>query len=46
MGRSIPSTSGRTVVWHLDFASLRVGGQFTTPDANTPPLDWTIVGPK
>ena len=39
-------TSGRSVVWHLDFASTRVSGQFTSPDSNTPALDWTIVGPR
>ncbi len=39
-------TSGNQVVWHLDFNSTRVHGQFTNPAANTPALDWTIVGPR
>ena len=39
-------TSGNQVVWHLDFASNRVHGEFTNPSANTPALDWTIVGPR
>lgn len=39
-------TSGSQVAWHMDFASTRVFGQFTSPAANTPPLDWTIVGPR
>ncbi len=39
-------TSGNQVVWHLDFNSTRVHGQFTNPTANTPALDWTIVGPR
>jgi hypothetical protein len=34
------------VVWHLDFNSTRVHGQFTSPLANSPALDWTIVGPR
>ena len=39
-------TSGNQVVWHLDFNSTRVHGQFTNPAANTTPLDWVIVGPR
>jgi Zn-dependent metalloprotease len=39
-------TSGNQVVWHLDFNSTRVHGQFTNPTANTPALDWVIVGPR
>ncbi len=39
-------TSGNQVVWHLDFNSTRVHGQFTNPTANTTPLDWVIVGPR
>ena len=39
-------TSGNQVVWHLDFNSTRVHGQFTNPAANTPALDWVIVGPR
>ncbi len=38
--------SGNQVVWHLDTASRRVHGEFTNPTANTPPLDWSIVGPR
>jgi len=46
-------TSGNQVVWHLDFNSTRVHGQFTNPVANPfspdepdAPLDWVIVGPR
>jgi hypothetical protein len=39
-------TSGNQVVWHLDFNSTRVHGQFTNPTANSPALDWVIVGPR
>ena len=39
-------TSGNQVVWHLDFNSTRVHGQFTNPAANTPALNWVIVGPR
>lgn len=39
-------TSGNQVVWHLDFNSTRVHGQFTNPASNTPALDWVIVGPR
>ena len=39
-------TSGNQVVWHLDFNSTRVHGQFTNPTSNTPALDWVIVGPR
>ncbi len=39
-------TSGNQVVWHMDFGSTRVHGEFTNPTANTPALDWTIVGPR
>ncbi len=39
-------TSGNQVVWHMDFGSARVHGEFTSPAANTPALDWTIVGPR
>ncbi len=39
-------TSGNQVVWHLSFASSRVHGQFTIPPANTPALNWVIVGPR
>ncbi len=39
-------TSGNQVVWHMDFASTRVHGELTSPPANTPALDWTVVGPR
>ncbi len=39
-------TSGHQVVWHMDLGSTRVFGEFTNPPANTPALDWTIVGPR
>ncbi len=39
-------TGGNQVVWHMDFASTRVHGEFTSPPANTPALDWTVVGPR
>ncbi len=39
-------TSGRQVVWHLDFASTRVAAGFTSPDANAPALDWIVAGPR
>ena len=41
------ATSGRFVVWHLDYARNRTNGLFTTPDSPTAPAtDWTIVGPR
>lgn len=39
-------TSGNQVVWHMDFASTRVHGEFTSPTANSTALEWTIVGPR
>ncbi len=42
-------TSGNQVVWHMDFNSTRVFGEFTKPPANPltdAPLDWIIVGPR
>ncbi len=39
-------TSGNQVVWHMDFGSARVHGEFTSPAANAPALDWTIIGPR
>ncbi len=42
-------TSGNQVVWHMDFNSTRVFGEFTKPPANAlnlAPLDWFIVGPR
>ena len=40
------ATSGRYVAWLMDRQGNRTSGLFTTPDAPTTPLDWTIVGPK
>lgn len=40
------ATSGRYVVWFLGQAGQRTAGMFTTPDAPTPALDWTVVGPR
>jgi hypothetical protein len=40
------ATSGRYVVWYLDGAGQRTAGVFTTPDAATPALDWSVVGPR
>jgi subtilisin-like proprotein convertase family protein len=40
------ATSGSQVIWHMDFASTRIAGEFTNPVANTPALDWVIVGPR
>jgi hypothetical protein len=40
------STSGKLVVWHMDAASNRTDGLFTTPDAPSPPLSWNVVGPR
>ena len=41
------ASSGRVVVWHLDFAGNRTSGLFTSPDAPGPdPTGWTIVGPR
>ncbi len=42
-------TSGNQVVWHLDYNSTRVFGEFTKPAANAlteAALDWFIVGPR
>jgi hypothetical protein len=39
-------TSGNQVVWHMDGNSVRLSGEFTNPVADTPALDWIIVGPK
>ncbi len=39
-------TSGNQVVWHMDFNSTRVHGEFTSPTANSPALDWVIAGPR
>ncbi len=44
---AVEATSGRFVVWHLDYARNRTNGLFTTPDSPTAPAtDWTIVGPR
>ncbi len=41
------ATSGKFVVWNLDYARNRTNGLFTTPDAPTAPAtNWTIVGPR
>ena len=40
------ATSGKLVAWYMDLAGNRTFGTFTTPDAPTPALDWTVVGPK
>ncbi len=41
------STSGRIVVWHMDFLGNRTAGVFTVPDAPSPnPAAWAVVGPK
>jgi len=40
------ATSGNQVVWHMGPGGVRVHGEFTNPVANTPALDWTIVGPR
>jgi VCBS repeat protein len=40
-------TSGRFVVWHMDFAGNRTFGTFTTPMSPLPnPTEWTIAGPR
>jgi hypothetical protein len=41
------ATSGKYVVWLMDFAGNRTGGVFTAPDGPSPnPTYWTIVGPR
>lgn len=48
------TTSGRVVVWHMDNASARLAGAFTTPDgptsdpngAVTTRTDWILAGPR
>jgi hypothetical protein len=40
-------TSGRFVVWQMDYAGNRTFGNFTTPPSPLPiPTDWTIAGPR
>jgi hypothetical protein len=40
------ANSGKYVVWYLDAAGHRTAGSFTSPDAPTPALGFTIVGPR
>lgn len=40
------ATSGKLVAWYMDLAGNRTSGVFTSPDAPSPALDWTVVGPK
>ncbi len=41
------ATSGKYVVWYMDFAGNRTFGEFTSPNNPSPnPTDWTIVGPR
>jgi hypothetical protein len=40
------ATSGNQVIWHLNFGSTRILGEFTDPFANTPALNWVVVGPR
>ncbi len=40
------STSGRLVVWYLDFAGQRTSGVFTSPDLPTDPLNAVVTGPR
>jgi hypothetical protein len=39
-------TTGRFVVWFMDTRGVRASGTFTTPDAPSDPLGWTVVGPR
>ena len=39
-------SSGKLVAWHLDTAGVRSAGVFTTPDAPSEPLGFTVVGPR
>lgn len=39
-------TSGRLVVWHLDWSGTRTAGVFTTPNQPEPPLEWEVAGPR
>lgn len=38
------STSGKLVVWHMNLSGVRTSGTFTDPD--TPPANFTVVGPR
>lgn len=39
-------TSGKLVVWHMDWTGTRTAGVFTSPDQPEPPLDWEVAGPR
>ncbi len=48
------ATSGKAVVWFMDFAAARTAGEFTVPDAPTADpdgnptaaTDWIVAGPR
>jgi hypothetical protein len=40
------ATTGRLVMWHLDPTGTRIAGSFTSPDAPTDALSWSVVGPR
>ncbi len=40
------ATSGRLVVWHMNFSGQRTAGVFTTPDSPSDALNVRIVGPR
>jgi hypothetical protein len=41
------STSGRYVVWYLDYEGRRTAGTFTNPpEPDSNPTAWTVAGPK
>jgi hypothetical protein len=40
------STSGKLVVWHMNFAGQRTAGLFTSPDSPSSALDYEVVGPR
>lgn len=41
------STSGKLVVWHMNFAAQRTAGVFTSPDGfGSNALDYEVVGPR
>ena len=42
----VAGTPGKLVVWHMDAASNRTQGLFTTPDAPDQPTTWNVVGPR
>lgn len=39
-------TTGKLVVWFMDTAGVRTSGTFTSPDAPSDPLAFTVVGPR